>query len=48
MLRVLARHLREQVPQSPKRRLTRKLRRAVQREDYERAARLRDKIKALP
>ena len=47
VLRVLARHLREQVPQSPRRKLTRNLRRAVRREDYERAAVLRDRIAAL-
>ena len=47
VLRVLARHLRTQVPQSPRRKLSRELKRAVAREDYERAAVLRDRIALL-
>lgn len=47
VLRKLASHLERSVPQSPVRRLKRALERAVAREDYERAARLRDQLARL-
>ena len=47
VLKALSRHMRDLVPQSPRRRLARELCRAVRREDYERAATLRDEIALL-
>ncbi len=47
VLRQLSSHLSRLVPQSPQRRLKRELERAIHREQYERAAELRDEIARL-
>ena len=47
MLKRLARDLRRKVPVSPAERLQRKLDRAVKNEQYEEAARLRNKLRSL-